>query len=57
MVCLILSLDKLDGDAYTVPTSGERRLEKIVRVQFFTDLFRGQIGAFVLCNPNCGLPR
>ena len=37
--------------------SDERRtaaLEKIVRVQFFTDLFRGQIGAFVLCNRTAG---
>lgn len=52
--CLILCLDELNGDAYTVRPATNAALDKIVRVQLFTDLLRRQIAAFVLCNRTAG---
>src|ERR1700727_1742834 len=53
-VRLILCLDELNGDAYTVRPATNAALDKIVRVQFFADLLRSQMCAFVLCNRTAG---
>ena len=53
-VRLILCLDELNSDAYTVRPASNAALDKIVRVQLSTDLLRSQIAAFVLCNRTAG---
>ena len=49
-VCLALGIDQLHGDADTVRPASNTALNKIVSVQFSTNLPRGQLALFVLCS-------
>jgi hypothetical protein len=53
-VRLSLFLDELNGDAHAVSPATNTALDKVVRVQLSTDLFRRQIAAFVFRNSTVG---
>ena len=53
-VRLILCLDELNGDSYTVRPAPNAALDKIVRIQLFTDFLGSQLASFVLCNRTAG---